>query len=236
MFKFDIVEHRRLKQVENYELVNEALESCNISVAKKRGNPKAYERVLKYLKQHGVDEKELLKQCFSSPIVRGLLAISMAKLSSRQEGGDYEKAFFEGIDSYTSKFGVRVKSLSNNELRPLKTGGFYEGDTDLNIQLDALKTIDASISGKIEGYIFAKGMTGYGGGHQGNVLIESHDFLNWAEKEPKNKLYVVLFDGDGKHKDLPKLLIRDKVNPNIWVCDHIKFQERIEEKVKNVKG
>lgn len=233
MFEIDAVAKRKDNQINNYNLVEEALRESNMSVAKKRGNPNRLKVILTYL---GISENDLLNKCKDKDF-RKLVAIIMSILSTRQ-GGALEREILEGINNYTKTLGVYVESLSNDALRPMISGGIITNAEverkHIDKKKETLKSIDGLISGKIDGYIFAKVMTGEGGGTQDNVVIESHNFINWAEKEPKDKIYVVLIDGDYLHKALPGLLKRD--NMNIWVCDHIKFQERIEEKVKNVKG
>lgn len=232
MFEIDAVEKRKDNQIINYNLVEEALRENNMYVAKERGNPNKLEEILNYL---GINEKQLLNKCKDDDF-RKLVAFTMSKLSTRQ-GGTLEHEILNGINSHTRTLGVYVESLPNTALRPLKTGGVITTKEMKKRGIDkktgTLKSIDGLISGKIDGYIFAKVMTGKGGGHQDNVIIESHNFINWAEKEPKNKLYVVLIDGDYLHTELPELLNRDSMN--IWVCDHKTFQKRITEKVKNVK-
>ena len=233
MFEIDAVEKRKENQIINYNLVEEALRETNIYVAKERGNPNKLEEILTYL---NISEKQLLNKCKDDDF-RKLVSIIMAILSTRQ-GGALEREILDGINSYTKTLDVYVESLPNTALRPLKTGGVITTaemkKKGIDKKTGTLKSIDGLISGKINGYIFAKVMTGKGGGHQDNVIIESHNFIDWAEKEPKNKIYVLLIDGDYLHTELPKLLERD--NMNIWVCDHKTFQKRIEEKVKNDKG
>lgn len=232
MFIIDAVLKRKENQIDNYKLVEDALCEGDLSIAKERGNPNKYNEILDYL---GIDAKSLLREC-KSEVVRKLVAMNMSKLSTRQ-GGALEHEILEGINGYTQKFGVYVKSLPNTALRPLRKGGVITNaemkKSGVNKKIDTLKSIDGLISGNVDGYIFAKVMTGKGGGHQDNVIIEAHNFIDWASKESKDKLYVVLIDGDYLHTELPKLLERD--NMNIWVCDHIKFQERIAEKVRNDK-
>ena len=100
-----------------------------------------------------------------------------------------------------------------------------------NIQKNTcLKSFDGEITGKINGYIFAK-ITFTDGGHQDNVFEEAHTFAEWCEKYKANhgdKLYVILIDTDltQKFKELKEKYHSD----NIWVVDHIDFQKLILER------
>ena len=232
MFEIDAVAKRKDNQINNYNLVEEALRESNIYVAKERGNPNKLEEILNYL---NISEKQLLNKCKDKDF-RKLVAFIMSKLSTRQ-GGTLEHEILDGINSYTKTLGVYVESLPNTALRPLKSGGVITTQEmnrrNIDKKTETLKSIDGLISGKINGYIFAKVMTGKGGGHQDNVIIESHNFINWAEKESKDKIYAIIIDGDYLHTELPKLFGRD--NMNIWVCNHKTFQERISKELKNDK-
>lgn len=233
MFSINVVETRRNNQVNNYDSVYEALMEGDISVAKDRGNPNKFKEILEYFP---CDEKTLSKKCKNNSDMSKAIAMIASKLATRQ-GGNLEHVILEGIDSYVSKYGVRVKCLSNTAIRPLRSGGIITEDMmkvkKLVKKVDTLKSIDALITGRLDGYIFAKVLTGKGGGHQDNVLIEAHNFIDWAKNENKDNLYVVLIDGDHLHPELPKLMERD--SKNIWICDHKQFQKRIIQKVKDDK-
>ena len=59
---------------------------------------------------------------------------------------------------------------------------------------DCLKSFDAKITGKKEGYLFAKVCIG-SGGHQDNVFHEAHSFGEWAMQHgEEDKLYIILID------------------------------------------
>ena len=94
-----------------------------------------------------------------------------------------------------------------------------------------MKSFDARISGKVNGWVFAK--VAYGnGGHQDNVFIEAHEFGEWAQKYGKeNEIYVLLIDTDliTQFKEL-----KEKFNQsNIWICNHFEFQKKLLDSAKN---
>ena len=93
---------------------------------------------------------------------------------------------------------------------------------------EGLKTFDIQITGNVEGWGTAKVKRGKGagGGHQGNVEREVIDFIEWSNKHGKdNLIYVALIDGDHEREPLDAVSKRD----NIWIVDHIEFQERLNE-------
>lgn len=225
MFKIDVAKLRKEKQTLNYDRISLILEDGNLSVLKKECNSEELSRVLSYL---DLTENELIKKVKDDATLRKLCAMKIAKLATRQ-GISLESIILSGIGKSLSKHKVSIKSLSVNAIRPLRNGGTITGK-ELRIKkmsknFDTLKSIDGSISGKIDGYIFAKVLTGGNGGHQDNVVREARDFMEWALKEDKNKLYVTLIDGDHTHKGLKELTNYE--SSNVWICDHVEFQSRI---------
>lgn len=230
MFSIDIVRYREDKQKLNQDSISKILESGNISILKNKCNVSELERLFSYL---NISECDFLKKTKEDEVFRKLCAMKISKNATRQ-GTTVESIILNGLRDYLLDFGVVIKSLSQNELRPLKTGGVIKGKElkkkGMNKNFDTLKSIDATIGGLCDGYIFAKVLTG-NGGHQDNVLREAKEFMEWATKDDVNKLYVVLIDGDRKQKSLTEL---DKyTKPNVWLCDHVQFQNKILERIND---
>ena len=64
------------------------------------------------------------------------------------------------------------------------------------------------------------------GGHQDNVFHEAASFGNWATQYGESdKIYVILIDTDldKKYNELKQRFD----NGNVWVVDHIEFQQRL---------
>lgn len=225
MFKIDVVKLRKEKQVINYDRISSILKDGNLSVLKRECNTKELCRVLSYL---DLTEVELIKMTKNNSVIRKLCAMKIAKMATRQ-GISLESVILSGISNSLSRHKISIRSLGVNEIRPLRNGGIISGKElrtkKMSKNFDTLKSIDGSISGRIEGYIFAKVLTGDSGGHQDNVVREARDFMEWALKEDEKKFYIALIDGDHTHKGLQELMKYE--SNNVWICDHIEFQNRI---------
>ena len=124
-----------------------------------------------------------------------------------------------------NQVGIKVENLSTVAYRPTKDGRtltqkqYEKSNLKKN---DCLKSFDAKLSGRENGWIFAK--VAYGtGGHQDNVFIEAHEFGTWAQTHGKeNELYVILIDTDLTSQFLE---LKAKFHEqNIIVCDHFELQ------------
>jgi len=83
--------------------------------------------------------------------------------------------------------------------------------------------MDAKISGKINGWIFAKVCMG-SGGHQDNVFHEAVQYCDWAKEYGNDdEIYVALIDTDLDWF----ATIKDtyKKHKNILIVNHVEFQE-----------
>lgn len=225
MFQIDVSLLRKNNQILNYDRIYEILKSKNLNVLRKECNIEELGRVASYL---NLSESEILDKAESDEYFRRLIAMKVSKLATRQ-GLKLEAIILNGMNETTSKYGISIKSLSSNALRPVRDGGIITGKElkkkGMNKNFDTLKSIDGIIEGKVNGYIFAKVMTGGQGGHQDNVIREAKEFLEWAKKEPKDMIYIVLIDGDGEHKSLVEL--KNHTTENVWLCDHVQAQKKL---------
>jgi hypothetical protein len=226
MFTIDVVAERKAMQAENYDKALEILNGFySEKEIRKKINDKALDRALEYL---SMSLPELLGACSSNPVVLKLAAMQVSVCSSRQ-GAILEGKILNGVSDYLSQFGVDIRQAKNNkELRPMKSGGALTSTEfaklGKSLKKDALKSIDGFVSAPFSGYIFAKVRTGVGG-HQDNVDTEAHNFIEWALNEPNDKVYILLIDGDRND------LLYARETDNIWVCNHVEFQERMIEYV-----
>jgi hypothetical protein len=233
MFTIDVWEERDNQRSNNITIAEDLLLS-GIEESKlwksKDINVEALKRVADEV--FGGQVQRMLGACTSNAIIKTMVAREIAKTSTKQ-GGVLEKKIFDGISESLAEHGITVRQAkSATELRPLRDGGLANNTefkklirtTGKSKEQLSLKSIDGFIESPVEGYIFAKVKTGTGG-HQDNVLIEANDFITWAMNEPKDKLYVVLIDGN---KDAT---LYSRQTENIWVCDHKEFQEKMIEYV-----
>ena len=89
-----------------------------------------------------------------------------------------------------------------------------------------MKSFDAKIAGKVNGWLFAKVVFG-AGGYQDYVFIEACEFGEWARKYGEaDKLYVILIDTDLDSK-FQQLKERFQQQSNILVCDHFELQQAL---------
>lgn len=187
-------------------------------------NFKSLDRLAELLK---VERNYLYDKCSSDYEFALTLSHGCAILASRQGSKD-ESFVLEEIDKHTSQFGVYIKALNNQDLRPCKDGQVLNKkqfkESGLS-KLDCLKSFDGVINGAVSGYIFAKIVFGEGG-HQDNVFHEAASFGNWAQQYGESdKIYVILIDTDldKKYNELKQRFD----NGSVWVVDHIEFQQRL---------
>lgn len=94
-----------------------------------------------------------------------------------------------------------------------------------NITKDkCLKSFDAKITGKINGWLSAK-ITFGNGGHQDNVFEEEDTLCLWWKKYYKNKedKLVILIDTN-LEKEFITLKNKYKICKNIIITNHFEFQ------------
>jgi hypothetical protein len=221
LFQVDVNNLRTDRQKYNDQLVFNLLNSkTNRKDLEKNINGRALDRLLK---DENCTYDELLEKC-NTPFITRAIARLISIQASRQGKID-EKLIIDGVSSVMKDYGIDIKGCDVNSIRFCNDGRVLDGKSfkkeNLDKNLDSMKSIDGTIKGKIEGYIFAKVVIG-GGGHQDNVLIESIKFIDWVNQFGKqDKLYVVLVDGE----DLSKLKNQEK--DNLWIVNHIEFQKRL---------
>lgn len=223
MFQVDVFNLRSERQKHNNLLISKELyrNSPSYSQLEKTANIKAVDRMLDELE---FSYDDLLTECSNSLVFSKIVAISISKTASRQGKKD-ESFIIDGVAGEMSKYNYKIRSCGVNEFRPCKNGEILTkkefDEQSLNKDIDALKSIDGIFDGSKSGYIFAKIVIG-DGGHQDNVLHEMNQYIEWATKfGQKDKIYVMLIDG----KEFPSL--KEKQTDNIWVVNHIEFQERL---------
>ena len=227
MFRSDLSKIRTVRQYKTNNSLAELLahsESFGEKDLKFSINFKSLDRLAKQL---NTDRNYLYEKCKSDYEYALTLAHGCSILSSRQGSKD-ETFVLDEINKASSAYGIYIQSLNNQDLRPTKDGRLLN-KTEFKVsklsKLDCLKSVDGVINGKVEGYIFAKIVFGEGG-HQDNVFHEAAQFGDWARKYAKeDKIYVILVDSDlqNKYNELKEKYDSD----NVWVVNHIEFQQRL---------
>jgi hypothetical protein len=170
---------------------------------------------------------ELFDECETNNLFAKLLSINISKNSSRQGITD-EELQLTICNNISSNCGINIKKLNKNELRPCNDGRIISMN-EYKLMEDkstCLKSFDGEITGKINGYIFAKVVMGEGG-HQDNVFIEANEFCNWVKTfGNEDKLYVVLIDTNNDKK-INKLKNKFNEENKLLIVNHYEFQEYI---------
>jgi hypothetical protein len=227
MFKSDLSKVRETRQIKTNKGLAEVLahtQNFNDKDLKSFINFKSLDRLAESL---SCGRNHLYEKCRDDYEYALTLAHGCTILSSRQGSKD-ESFVLDEINKVSSGYGIYVQSLNNQDLRPTKDGRILNKEdfkkTGLS-KLDCLKSVDGVVNGKFEGYIFAKIVFGEGG-HQDNVFHEASQFGDWAQKYGNSdKIYVLLIDTNlqKKYNELKEKYDSD----NIWVVNHIEFQERL---------
>ncbi len=186
---------RRERQLENNKLVLECLNTKDMKLVKENCNKEELKRVLSELNK---TDDELLQKCNDKDYSM-LLAGRISKKASRQGIKD-EAYVISQCNIISSSVGVYIQNLSVNAFRPSKYGKIVEHVEYKKMEKsDCLKSFDAKISGKINGFVFAK-ITFSSGGHQDNVFMEAHQMCEWVVKYgDSDLLFVILIDTDLKN-------------------------------------
>ena len=226
MFQTDLSQIRQTRQFITNQSLAEVLCYTDFeeSDLKKYINFKSLDRLAEL---SNYTRQEVYDDCKDNYTYALSVAHGCAILASRQGSKD-ESFVLTQIDKHTSQNGIYVKPLNNQDLRPTKDGRLFtlkEYKKSGLSKLDCLKSIDGVISGKVEGYVFAKIVFGEGG-HQDNVFHEAAQFADWVQQYgDTNKIYVLLIDTDLTNKY--NELVRKYDNNNLWVVNHVEFQERL---------
>lgn len=223
MFQVDVSNLRNERQKYNNFVIAQELynNSPSYSQLEKIANIKAVDRMLDEL---DFSYDDLLTECANSIIFSKTVAIAISKTASRQGKKD-ESFIIDGVAAEMSKYEYKIRSCGVNEFRPCKSGEILTkkefDEQSLNKDIDALKSVDGIFNGPKSGYIFAKIVIG-AGGHQDNVLHEMNQYIEWAKEfGQKDKIYVMLIDGE------EFATLKEKQTDNIWVVNHVEFQERL---------
>jgi hypothetical protein len=196
------------------------------SITKKQMNANSNEKELdRTLEDLKFTFQQFTQRCSTDHAFAVLAARLISKEASRQGTKD-EEFVLTTCNETTKQFGVNVANISTTEARPSKCGKILTNDEYKKSGLkknDCLKSFDAKITGKIQGWIFAK-ITFTNGGHQDNVFEEAHTMGEWFVKYGKPaELYVLLIDTDliAQFNEL-----REKYHKNnILVVNHVDFQK-----------
>lgn len=220
--------HIKLRDIVYKSIIDNETGVVKLELIKDLINVKALDRLCDEL---NTGYNDIFMRCTGDSVFSMTLAHTIAKQAHRQSSGD-EAFVLEGINEYVSSFGVNVKQLGNNELRPGADGKMYnriEFKDSCQNKRQCPKSIDGRITGKIDGYITQKICIGKGGG-QDNVLVEMYDFAEWATKNgSKDSYYICLVDTDleEEYNTLKDTYDSPKTG-NIWVVNHKELQERIQ--------
>ncbi len=218
--KLDFANIREERQKINNLLAFESLSEKNIS---KNINKEAFKKVLVDL---DITKEELFNKLSRDILFAKLLASKISKLASRQ-GIKEELLQINTCNITSSKYGIFINNLTSVEYRPTKNGEiisdkvYKEQNYNKN---DCLKSFDAKITGKINGWVSAK-VVMTNGGHQDNVFEELYTFCEWIIKYSKNDdKYIILLDTNliEKSNGLKKKYNEYK---NIIIGNHFEIQQ-----------
>lgn len=178
------------------------------------------------LEDLNLTKEELIIECKNNTILAKVISRQISIKSSRQGIKD-EELQINTCNIIANQLGIIIEKLDVNSFRPVKDGRIITKKElkKFNISLnDCLKSFDAKINGKINGWIFAKIIYG-NGGHQDNVFEEADSLCNWIITYNKHldDLYVLLIDTDLDYK-FSKLKNKYSNYSNILITNHYDFQ------------
>ena len=174
-----------------------------------------------------INFEDILNKCLEDYIFAKLLVSKISKNASRQGVKD-EIFILDKCNETSKKIDIKIEKLSQVAYRPSKSGKIVNNKEVKKLNLkknDCLKSFDGKISGKCNGWIFSK-VVYTNGEHQDNVFDEAHQLCKWVKEHEKNikTLYALIIDTDLK-KSLEELKDKYKNCKNIFICNHIQFQE-----------
>ena len=220
--KLDCRNIRAERQKRNNQKVFNAIKKGNLNNLKKVSNQKELNRVLQDLE---MTLEDLVEKCQDDDITNKILSGRISKNATRQ--GTKDESLQIGVCAKTGKkLGIEIKNLSVTDYRPTKSGRIVTEKQmkDEKIPKDeCLKSFDGKISGKMEGFIFAKIVYG-NGGHQDNVFEEADTICDWVVKHKKTSFYVILIDTDLETK-FNILSEKYKEIKNILIVNNHEFQK-----------
>ena len=217
------------RQTYNNNLVGKYLKSKDKELLRKNCNSKELDRVLEDLE---ISLDELIEKCNNDNYLCKLLSRHIAINASRQGAMD-EGIILEKCNITANKLDIVISNLSNSDFRPTKDGKIVSKKEIIEQKIkitECFKSFDAKISGKVNGWIFAK-ITYSNGGHQDSVFEEAYQFCEWVNKYGNcDELYVVLIDTDLEFK-FEELKNKYHKN-NILIVDHVQFQQYLIDKYR----
>lgn len=220
---------REERQKNNDKNVYEILQEGNREKLYDNINKKELERIQELLE---CTEEAIISKCKDNNNIALLVSYIISKKASRQGNKDEEEQL-KTCNHTSEKCGVSIKKLNGTDFRPTKDGSIVSNDEMKKNKIPkdcCLKSFDAKISGKVNGFISAK--VSYGkGGHQDNVIEELDTLAEWWKKyKYKSKeILIILIDTD---LTTEKKTLEEKFSniDNINVFNHIEFQNYIIDK------
>lgn len=194
-------------------------------ILKKLINFKSFDRLCDLM---GCSRQDIYKKCqedysFSLAVAHGCC------IRSSRQGSKDELFILKGLDNELKKYGVSVRSLGVDEVRPTRDGKLLSKE-DFKAsgltKMECLKSLDGKVEGTLNGWIFAKVVLG-SGGHQDSVFHEASEFGKWSQKfGASDQKHIILIDTDRQksYNDLKSKFDSD----DIWVVDHLEFQQRVQ--------
>lgn len=184
--------------------------------------------LVRVLEETGLERDALFQECKKNDILITVLSGRIAKNSTRQGSKD-EHVQLDVCNRFANQFGVNIENLSAFAFRPTKDGRIVSAAEIKSQKIkkdECLKSFDGRITGRLEGWIFAKVVFG-SGGHQDNVFEEADTLCEWVRKYGEStSAFVVLIDTDLCTK-FSVLKIKYKDVANLHIVNHIEFQEYI---------
>jgi len=218
--QFDIHTIRQERQRINNSLVLEGMKMRDLT---KNVNRKELDRALNEME---ITEEQFLDKCATDIIFAKGLAGRISINASRQGTKD-EDFQITTCNITSSKCGTTIENLSATAYRPTKNGDIITNSQVKTLKIqknDCLKSFDAKISGKKNGWLSAKFVIGRGG-HQDNVFEEEHTLCDWVIKYGKeNEIYMILIDTD-LISQLDELKEKYETHPNIIIGNHVEIQK-----------
>lgn len=218
------MELRITRQNVNNKLVVDAIINNDMTLFNKCTNANEVERVVR---ETGSDLGSILSECRNSTMMMNILAGRISINASRQGSKD-EVLQIKTCDTVSQKFDTRITKLTSTAFRPTKAGDIISKDDmkNMNIKKDeCLKSFDARITGKINGWVFAKVVYTHGG-HQDNVFEEADVLCDWVckFKSDSEELFVILIDTDLQTK-FQVLKEKYENTLNLLIVNHYEFQQ-----------
>jgi hypothetical protein len=215
---------RKVRQSNNNKIVYENLIKGDVKTLHNIINLKEYKRTLNDLE---LTEVEFISKCKDDKLFAKLASRTISKNASRQGSKD-ETEQLRTCNIISKKCGVSIKNLKTKDFRPTKEGIIVSNKEMIKKQIPkdcCLKSFDAKISGKINGFISAK--VAYGsGGHQDNVFEEMDTLAGWWEKyKTKTKEFLIILIDTDLIKKFTIIKEKYKKVNNIKVFNHIEFQQ-----------